>query len=201
MYEKVHAYFQDDAEPVLNEMHYKDIMGEILPNNVAGQPLNKLPFRDWAPLIPFVKYQGYKQNVMKFFVPNKFNGWETYIMFDEWTEQMQDANLKAPEVARLLLWGGNLRLHCGCPSFSFWGFEYICTQLDAAIIPEVRYPHIRNPELKGICCKHLIRTLKVLPFHLGSMASAIVEQRRALGIHGAQAQDPAQSGQDQPHDH
>jgi hypothetical protein len=58
--------------------------------------------------------------------------------------------------------------------------QYIMTQKDAAIIPEVRYPHIRNPNLKGVVCKHLNRTLKVLPFHLGNLAAAVKEQRKAL---------------------
>lgn len=173
-------YFSDKAPVRLDELHYRDLMGEILPNNVAGLPLAKLPFRDWAPLIPFVKYVGYRKNTMKFFVPNKYNGWETFIQFDEWMEQVHDQSVNANEAARLLLWGGNVRVHCGCPSFSFWGFNYITTQLDAAIVPETRYPHIRNPDLKGITCKHLIRTLKVLPFHLGDMAGAIKEQRRRL---------------------
>lgn len=167
----------------LDELHYKDIMGEIMPNSVAGKPLSKLPFRDWAPLVPYVKYEGYRGNTMKFFVPNKYNGWETYIRFDEFWEQVNDEAVNPNEAARLLLWGANVRVHCNCPAYVFWGFQYIMTQLDASIYSEDRFPRIRNPELKGVVCKHLIRTLKVLPFHLGDLAAAIKEQRakRDLG--------------------
>lgn len=165
-----------------DEMDYRSIMGDIIPNSVVGARNNKLPYRDWAPLIPFVRFVGFKKNTMKFFVPNKYNGWETYIQFPEWMEQVQDTSINANEAARLLFWGGNLRVHCGCPSYLFWGFQYIMTQLDAAIVPETRYPHIRNPELKGVVCKHLRKTLKVLPFNLGHIASAINEQRRAAGL-------------------
>lgn len=164
----------------LDEMHFKDIISEIIPGTAAGDTNAKLPYRNWAPLIPFVKYQGYRKDTLKFLVPNKYNAWETYIQFDEWEEQLSDTSITAPEAARLLLWGGNIRMHCGCPAFSYWGFNYICTQLDAAIVPETRFPKVRNPQLKGICCKHLIRTLKVLPFHLGTIASAITEQRKGI---------------------
>jgi hypothetical protein len=158
-------------------MYYKDFMGEIMPNNVAGKRMTKLPFRDWQPLLKAVDYQLTKKNTMKFFVHSGLNGWETYVQFKEWNEQVDDTTLNANEAARLLFWGGNLRLHCTCPSFSYWGFQYILTQLDAAIVPEDRFPHIRNPELKGIVCKHLNKTLKVLPFHMGDMAKEIKAQR------------------------
>ena len=165
-------YFHDDTPHVLDEAFYKDFMAEINPNN--------LPHRDYAPLIPYVRYVGTKDNIMKYFVPNKYNGWNTFIQFMDWNEQMADMSLKPQEVARLLLWSGNIRVHCPCPAFKFWGSQYILTQLDAAIIPETRYPHIRNPSLRGIVSKHLNRNLKVLPFHLGDMAGAIKEQRKRL---------------------
>lgn len=164
------AYFSNDDEPhILDEEVYKDLMAKIIPG--------WLPHNDYSKLIPFVRYVGAKGNTMKFFVPNKYNGWNTYIQFPEWQEQVEDDELKANDAAKLLLWAGNIRVHCPCPAFKFWGMQYIMTQKDAAIIPEIRYPHIRNPGLKGSVCKHLNRTLKVLPFQLGPMASAIKHQR------------------------
>lgn len=173
----VGRYFCDEIPVRLDELHYRDIMQEIVPNGVAGARTTKLPFRDWAPLIPQVNYVTTRDNIMKFFVPNKYNGWETYVQFNEWDEQVKDTNINANEAARLLLWGANIKLHCHCPSFSYWGFNYILDQMDASIYHEDRYPHIRNPQLRGIACKHLIRTLKVLPFHLADMASQIKAQR------------------------
>jgi hypothetical protein len=177
----LHTYLHDDSIPArLDEVEYKHLMAEIDPNVEIGGRTPKLPFRDWSKLIPSVNYVGYKRNTLKFFVPNKYNGWETYFQFDEWMDQMQDRSITAPEAARLLLWSGNIRIHCGCPSFKYYGFQYILTQLDAAIVPEERYPHIRNPHLRGVVCKHANRSLKVLPFHLGDMAKAIKEQRLRL---------------------
>jgi hypothetical protein len=171
-------YLTNDKHPaVLDEEYYKDLMKQFDPN--------WLPHKDYSPLIPMVRYDGHKLGTMRFFVPNKYNGWQTYIRFNEWQEVLDDREYNANESARLLLWGANLRVHCGCPAYLFWGYNYILTQKDAAIIPEDRYPNIRNPNLKGIACKHLVRTLKVLPFHLGDMARAIKLQRANIDRKGS----------------
>lgn len=169
-----------EEEEVLNEIYYPDIMKQIDPNY--------LPHRDYSHLIKSVNYRGHKGNTLKFFVPNHYNGWETYVRFVEWDEQVNDPSITAVEAARLLFWGANLKVHCGCPAFLFWGSNYILSQLDAAIVPEARFPHVRNPRLKGIVCKHLNRTLKVLPFHLGNMAAAIKQDRNELKKTGGQVQ-------------
>ena len=172
-YPHTHPYFDDSHPHILDETTYKDILHIIDPRD--------LPHRDYAPLIKYVKYVGTDDNIMKFFVPSptRINMWNTYIQFMEWNPEVRDTGVTPTEAARLLIWAGNIRVHCGCPSFKFWGYQYILTQLDASIFQETRYPHIRNPQLKGICCKHLRRSLKVLPFHLGDMAKEIKAQRES----------------------
>ena len=159
----------------LDEMYYKDIMRKVVPG--------WLPHRDYSHLIKSVTYRGRVGNTMRYFVPNRYNGWFTYIRFLEWDNEVRDLDQSATEAARLLFWGANLKLHCTCPAFLFWGSQYILTQADAAIVPEVRFPHIRNPNLRGIVCKHLNRTLKVLPFHIGDMAAGIKQDRSKLAQH------------------
>jgi hypothetical protein len=173
-YPHTHPYFHDDHPAVLDEMTYKDILHVIDPRD--------LPHRDYAPLIKYVRIVGIKGNIAKFFVPSptKINSWNCYIQFTQWNEQLRDTSITPTEAARLLLWSGDIKMHCACPAFLFWGMQYILTQLDTAIVPENRFPHIRNPNLKGIACKHLRRTIKVLPFHMGDMAKAIKEQRSQL---------------------
>lgn len=139
-----------------------------------------LPHRDYSKLIKLVRYVEMRKGTMKFFVPNEYNGWNTYIQFVDFSEQIRDTSITSVECARLLLWSGNIRLHCTCPAFKFWGSEYILTQLDAAIVPEERFPHIRNPNLKGIVCKHLRRTLLVLSWHLGDLAAQIKIDRENM---------------------
>lgn len=159
-------------EQQLDEMYYRDMMRKIVPG--------WLPHRDYSHLIKSVNYRGMVRDTMRFFVPNKYNGWMTYIKFDEWNQEVRDLEQNNNEAARLLFWGANIRFHCNCPAFAFWGSQYILTQTDSAIVPEVRFPHVRNPYLKGIVCKHGIRTLKVLPFHIADMAREIKIQRTKL---------------------
>ncbi len=188
-YPHKHPYFHDDHPVSLNEHFYKETFDTHLLNEFTYKDMLRiidprdLPHRDYAPLIPYVRYVGTEKNIMKFFVPSptKINMWNTYIEFVEWDSQVVDTKITPTEAARLLLWSSDIRVHCGCPSFIFWGYQYILTQLDASIYSEERYPHIRNPNLKGIVCKHLRRTLKVLPFHLGDMATAIKQQRQHFG--------------------
>jgi hypothetical protein len=80
------------------------------------------------------------------------------------------------------MWSGDVRMYCGCPSFKYFGYQYILTQLGASIVPENRFPHVRNPQLLGIACKHIRRLMRVLPFHRGNLAAAIKRQRDQLGI-------------------
>jgi hypothetical protein len=174
-----HPYFHDDHPFILDEMQYKDLLHSIDPRD--------LPHRDYEPLIKYVKYVETNDNVMQFYVPSptpekyeNFTGlnlWTTSIQFIEWDNVLADTSVNAVEAARLCLWGANLRIHCPCPAYKFWGMQYIDTELGIAMFPETRYPDIRNPQLLGIACKHLRRTIKVLPFHLGDMASAIKKQR------------------------
>lgn len=162
-------YFNDSHPAILDEEYYKQLMATYVPG--------WLPYNDYSPLIPYVKYDGHKGNTFRYFVPNRFNGWNTYIRFVEFSDVVNDREYNAAESSRLLLWGGNLQLHCGCPAYLFYGMNYILTTKDAAIVPEKRFPSIRNPQLKGGMCKHLIRSMKVLPFHLGDIARAVKEAR------------------------
>lgn len=180
---QVHPYFHDHVPAMeLDEMQYADLLHSIDPRD--------LPHRDYAPLLKYVKYVGTDDNVMKFYVPSPtpekyrnfgpLNLWTCFIQFVEWPETMKDLSLNSVEAARLIFWGSNVRIHCPCPAYKFWGSQYIDTQLGIAMVPEPRYPDIRNPKLLGIACKHLRRVLKTGMFHLGDMAAEIKKQRENL---------------------
>lgn len=98
------------------------------------------------------------------------------VLFDEWEQIGTDQELSHIERARMLLWVGNIRLHCTCPAFLYWGFQYMLSVLDSAIYPEQRFPAQRNPKERGIVCKHMARVLEVLPFHSGDIAREIRRQ-------------------------
>jgi hypothetical protein len=161
--------FENDRHwSVLDEETYKELTGLIDPNFLR-QGIR-------AARLARVEYTGFTGRIMRFHVPTKHGGFENYIRFMEWYDVAPDTSMDANERARLLVWAGNVQLHCTCPSFLFWGYQYILTQYDASLVPQERFPKIRNPQLKGIVCKHLNRTLKAFPFHIGDIAREIKNQ-------------------------
>jgi hypothetical protein len=69
---------------------------------------------------------------------------------------------------------GDLLVGCQCPAFLWWGYAYITTQL-GIVHPEFKQTNngkeIRNPQLRGIVCKHINLALQVLPFNASSITS------------------------------
>lgn len=66
---------------------------------------------------------------------------------------------------RYAISNGDLKVSCGCPAHLYWGYKYIDTNLGVAApgMKEFRPPDIRNPQRRGIVCKHLDLCLHVLP--------------------------------------
>ena len=162
-----------EAGEILNEMTYKEISSMIDPNFIShalraeeleGSFFEKI---ENDMLIFYVPSSEYADNGIKYI---------NAIQFDEYQEVGQDPDLTAIEKARMLLWVGHIRVECSCPSFQYHGYRYICTIMDAAIWPETRKPNVRNPKDRGIVCKHLNRTMRVLPFFSGDIAKSIKEQ-------------------------
>jgi len=84
-----------------------------------------------------------------------------------------DDKLKLIDRVRLAIYG-DLKVDCGCPSFLYYGYRYILTQLDSVVgKKEKRIPKIRNPNLEGTVCKHLDNALYTLPFIVSSVVKAL----------------------------
>lgn len=157
----------------LNEATYKEI-ASIIDSNFLNQ-------KQRADALNGIYYRGFNNDTMVFevnsaeFEDNSIR-YKNLIQFENWDQTGQDPDLNAIEKARLLLWAGDIKLHCTCPSFLYWGYQYILTVLDSAIYPEQRFPDERNPQERGVVCKHLNRVLRALPFYNGDIAQAIQNQ-------------------------
>ena len=119
---------------------------------------------------------------MAFVVPssnNQNNGinYINRIQITEWNDVVNDLTLTPQEATKLIIWSGHVKVHCTCPSFLYYGFQYILTQLGISIYPEDRPPHIRNPGLKGIVCKHLNRSIKAFPFYGNEIRNQVKKER------------------------
>jgi hypothetical protein len=170
----------------LDETTIKDITGGIdetfLDQGRRALELRIINLNTRTPFDPIEPDTILFDAVSSIYEDNRWTIYECRVKFLEWEQVVADLDLDANEAARMLLWAGNVKLHCSDPSFLYWGYQYILTQLDAAVHPEDRAPNTNNPGLQGVVCKHLNRVLKVLPFHLGTIAKEIKRQRAERGI-------------------
>lgn len=169
----VHQCIRMEQVRGLNEATYKELAG-MIDGNFLNQKIR-------ADALNGIKLAGIEGNTMQFLInsseyaQNRIQ-YQCSVQFDQWEEVSQDTDLNFVEKARLLLWVGNIRLHCTDPSFLYWGYQYLLTALDAAVYPEERKPQVKNPDERGIVCKHLNRILRVLPFYSGDIAKALKAQ-------------------------
>jgi hypothetical protein len=169
----IHQVVRMEDVRTLNEATYKELAG-MIDGNFLSQKVR-------SDALDGIRLLGFEGNIMRFrinsseFAQNRIQ-YQCSVQFDDWDEVGPDPDLNYAEKARLLLWVGNIRLHCTDPSYLYWGYNYLLTVLDAAIYPEERKPVIRNPQERGIVCKHLNRILRVLPFYSGKIAAELKSQ-------------------------
>ena len=79
---------------------------------------------------------------------------------------------------------GRISFNCDCGRHRYW-YRYLATVGNFGLDPkEMVFPKIRNPGLKGCCCKHVIKTLATLrmhPIHL-RLAKEMEEQAKKKGF-------------------
>lgn len=169
----IHACMDMSAARPLTEATYKEIAslidGNFLQQKVRADVLNGIDLTaiENDTLRYVINSSEHETNRIKY---------QCSVKFDEWDDLAQDADLNNNEKARMLLWVGNIRLHCTCPSFLYHGYQYLLGSIDASIYPEPRAPQRQNPDQRGIVCKHLNRILRVLPFYSGQIASEFKRQ-------------------------
>lgn len=157
-------------EEVLQEATYKDIQmfidNDFLKQRVRANALEGVRWKgvEEDKLIFHIKSSLHKDNNITYTNAFKLRSWDTFI---------DETEFNPIERARLMMLEDDLMLHCTCPSFLYWGYQYLLTQIDAALVPEDRLPKIRNPKQRGIVCKHLNRALRSFPFFTSDFARYI----------------------------
>lgn len=125
-------------------------------------------------------YLGMTEDYTMFFRVPSSTGRGTYtvrVTLADYPEIAQDEDLDVREKVRLAI-TGNLKLHCNCPAFLYYGYDYILSQLDArAHGEENRFPRIKNPHLQGVMCKHCLKVMEAFPYNWTRAASDIQNNR------------------------
>lgn len=82
------------------------------------------------------------------------------VAFNQWSPAVASPRTSAQAVVAVTQ--GHLKFDCDCGRHRFW-YRYISTigKFNAGR-DEVGYPKIRNPKLKGIACKHVLRVMEAI---------------------------------------
>jgi hypothetical protein len=165
-----HHHLDKPDNEIIKEATYKEIQmfidNDFLKQRVRANALEGVRLKgfDENSLIFNIKSSQHKDNNITYLNQFKINDWDAFI---------DETEFSPIDRARLMMLQGDLMLHCTCPSFLFWGYQYLLTQIDAAIVPEDRPPNVRNPKQRGIVCKHLNRALRSFPFFTSDFARHI----------------------------
>lgn len=84
------------------------------------------------------------------------------IRFEAWDTAVDDAGDEKADVKRLarMLCADRVSIDCDCGRHQYW-YRYMATAGNYCVSPpkEYAYPKIRNPDLSGVACKHVLHAL------------------------------------------
>ncbi|MEY8772690.1 phage tail protein [Erwinia sp. ACCC 02193] len=112
-------------------------------------------------------FKGIRQNIALIDVTasqrSVHNNHRVEIRFEEWDQAMDDAagnNVAAQQRLVKNMVKGRVSVNCDCGRYQYW-YRYIATAGNFTIAPpkEFVYPKLKNPQLEGVACKHIIHAL------------------------------------------
>lgn len=82
------------------------------------------------------------------------------LRFDEWADYLHNPPANDYQKAVKSVCKGRISIACDCGRHQYW-YRYLATMGRYAIAPpsEFSFPKIRNPNLKGIACKHVLKAV------------------------------------------
>jgi len=81
---------------------------------------------------------------------------------------------------------GNVSIDCNCGQFQY-KYRYVATAANVSLRPyEKDFPKIKNPNLHGMCCKHLIKALSLVrtPTYAKLLEKQMEKQSSSVGFLG-----------------
>jgi len=91
-----------------------------------------------------------------------FTHHQVKIRLEEWDQQLRGLDAGSYQQSARGAATGRISFNCDCGRHRYW-YRYLATIGGFGLDPEEHvFPKIRNPGLKGCCCKHVIKTLATL---------------------------------------
>lgn len=98
--------------------------------------------------------------------------YNVYVLFEDFYCIGKDKDIDFEDAIDYAINFGDVHIRCNCPAQNFWGYNFIDTELKMLYgIPlEKRFPKIRNPNLKGVMCKHIDVALRYIQRNKATIA-------------------------------
>jgi flagellar biosynthesis GTPase FlhF len=113
---------------------------------------------------------------------SKYAFHQVRVRLDDWNDQLTTIGSYVTAARNAVT--GRVSYDCDCGRHQYW-YRYLATIGGFALSPlEKDFPKIRNPQLKGCCCKHVIKTLKTIqtPVVYNLLAKEMQKQAAAPGF-------------------
>lgn len=206
-----HAPSQDAGVRVIYEYTYKDLRGGVDWDFINMQHHFQQTLDrgvQYVPYDPSNPRQGSNGAFLFFKTPLSPRSKERGYTADAWYQTIELLDIQEALELEDTQWrdkvmlaiAGDLKVHCTCPAFNWWGYRYILTQLDAAIYPQPIEPDERNPRRRGTICKHLAVVLRVLPFWWTNIAGDWRKQGFEEFGRVAEPEEPEEEPTEEPGD-
>ncbi len=115
---------------------------------------------------------------------SEFTHHQVKVRLEEWDQQLRGIDAGSYQQSAKAAATGRVSFNCDCGRHRFW-YRYLATIGGFGLDPEEHvFPKIRNPGLKGCCCKHVIKvlaTLRMTPIH-SRIAKEMEEQAKKKGF-------------------
>ena len=106
------------------------------------------------------------------------------IRLQGWNDQLTNERANEKTAVKNAL-DGQIMIDCDCERHQFW-YRYLAGVGGYALTPpaEKDFPKVRNPDLTGACCKHVVAAFQVVrtPTYQAVIASQMKRQRQHVGF-------------------
>ncbi|ELA7327669.1 phage tail protein [Vibrio alginolyticus] len=107
------------------------------------------------------------------------------VRFEQWDELLHEPPNGDYNQAVQLACAGRISFDCDCGRHQYW-YRYLATMGNYCIAPpkEFTFPKIRNPELSGVACKHVLKSVTMLQSLAWQriLANQMKQQARRVGF-------------------
>lgn len=108
------------------------------------------------------------------YTPSKI--YTQYIKLNEAKDINKFKEFQRKDIVKLLV-EGDISVFCDCPDFLYKGYKFQAYHLDYGIFREDRFPKIRNPNLEGALCKHLLAVMTIYPKCFNKIAKDMTKSK------------------------